>query len=70
MPHISRLHMRSLRDTTAADYLLYAVGGGRYGGDNAEKALAAHEFESVAERPGLVLLRRLDYGHVAMPSIP
>jgi hypothetical protein len=58
MPHLSRLNMLSLRDTTSADYLLYGVGSGGFGGDNGERVLAAGEFELVAERPGLKLLRR------------
>lgn len=58
MPHLSRLNMLSLRDTTNADYLLYGVGSGGFGGDNGERALAAGEFEVLAERPGLKLLKR------------
>lgn len=58
MPHISRLHTFSLRDTTDAEYLLYGVGSGFYGSNNAEQALARGEFEKIAERPGLVLLKR------------
>jgi uncharacterized membrane protein len=58
MPHISRLNMLSLRDTTNADYMLYAVGSGFFGSTNAERVLAAGEFAKVAERPGLVLLKR------------
>jgi uncharacterized membrane protein len=58
MPHISRLNMLSLRDTTNADYMLYGVGSGFFGSTNAERVLAAGEFEKVAERPGLVLLKR------------
>jgi uncharacterized membrane protein len=57
MPHISRLEMRSLRDTTDADYLLYGVGGG-WGSANADRVIASGEFERVAERPGLALARR------------
>jgi len=64
MPHISRLKMRSLRDTTDADYILYGVGS--IGSNNADRVLAAGQFEKIAERPGLVLLRRRD----AMPSDP
>jgi uncharacterized membrane protein len=58
MPHLSRLNMLSLRDTTDADYLLYATGSGYFGSDRAERALAAGEFTKLAERPGLVLLKR------------
>jgi hypothetical protein len=59
MPHLSRLLMLSLRDTTDADYLLYAVGSGYFGSDRAERALAAGEFRRFADRPGLVLLQRV-----------
>jgi hypothetical protein len=58
MPHLSRLNMLTLRDTADADYLLYAVGSGWFGSDRAEKALREGKFEKVAERPGLVLLKR------------
>jgi uncharacterized membrane protein len=58
MPHISRLHMLSLRDTADADYLLYAPGSGFFGSTNADRALAKGDFEKIAERPGLVLLRK------------
>ncbi len=56
MTHVSHLDMRGLRDTTDADYVLYAGGAG--GASNAERALAAGEFEKIAERPGLTLLKR------------
>jgi len=58
MPHLSRLNMLSLRDTTDADYLLYAEGSGFFGSDRAERALREGKFVVVAERPGLVLLKR------------
>jgi hypothetical protein len=58
LPHLSRVNMISLRDTTDADYILYAVGSGFLGSSNGEKALASGDFERMAERPGLVLLRR------------
>ncbi len=58
MPHVSRLDMRSLRDTTDADYILYGIGSGGAGASNAERVLAAGEFEKIAERPGLALLKR------------
>jgi uncharacterized membrane protein len=58
MTHVSRLHMRGLRDTIDADYLLYATGSGYGGSSNGDRALASGEFEKVAERPGLMLLRR------------
>ena len=56
MTHVSHLDMRGLRDTADADYLLYASGA--VGASNAERALAAGEFEKIAERPGLALLKR------------
>jgi uncharacterized membrane protein len=59
MPHISRLNMLSLRDTTDADYLLYQVGSGYFGSDRADQALKAGTFKIVAERPGLVLAQRI-----------
>jgi len=58
MPHVSRLFMRTLRDGTDADYLLYGTSSGYGGATNAERVLAAGEFEIMAERPGLRLLRR------------
>ena len=61
MPHISRLNMLSLRDTSNADYMLYGVGSGFFGSTNGDRALASGEFVKVAERPGLVLLRRKAY---------
>jgi uncharacterized membrane protein len=56
MPHISRLEMRSLRDTTDADYILFANGSA--GSANGERVLATREFEKIADRPGLMLLKR------------
>jgi uncharacterized membrane protein len=58
MPHVSRLNMLSLKDTSDADYLLYATGSGYLGSTNGDKALWSGQFEKVAERPGLVLLKR------------
>ena len=58
MPHLSRLNMISLRDTSDADYLLYAVGSGYFGSDRADRARQAGQFREVGERPGLVLLER------------
>jgi uncharacterized membrane protein len=58
MPHVSRLWMRTLRDGTDADYILYGTSSGYAGATNAERVLAAGEFEKIAERPGLALLRR------------
>jgi uncharacterized membrane protein len=58
MPHISRLNMASLRDTTDADYILYGVGSGFYGSTNGDRAIATGEFVKIAERPGLILAKR------------
>jgi uncharacterized membrane protein len=59
MPHLSRLHMLSLRDSTDdADYLLYGVGGG-FGSERAEQVLRSGVFRKLAERPGLMLLERV-----------
>jgi hypothetical protein len=59
MPHLSRLHMLSLRDSTDdADYLLYGVGGG-FGSERAEQVLRTGVFRKLAERPGLMLLERV-----------
>jgi uncharacterized membrane protein len=64
MPHISRVNMLSLRDTTDADYLLYSQGSGYFGSNNGNKALESGDFEKMAERPGLVLLKRKNpHGH-------
>ena len=59
MPHITGLHIRSLRDTTDADYLLYDTGSGYYGSDRANTALRDGSFVKLAERPHLALLRRV-----------
>jgi hypothetical protein len=58
MTHVSRLNMKGLRDTWDADYILYAVASGYGGSSNADRALASGEFEKIAERPGLALLKR------------
>jgi uncharacterized membrane protein len=58
MPHLSRVNMLSLRDTIDADFILYATGSGFLGSTNGDRARASGEFELLAERPGLVLLRR------------
>jgi uncharacterized membrane protein len=58
MPHVSRDVMRGLRDGYDADYILYGVHSGFGGGHNAERALASGEYEKIAERPGLALLKR------------
>jgi uncharacterized membrane protein len=71
MPHVSRLWMRTLRDSTDADYLLYGTSSGYAGATNAERVLAAGEFERVAERPGLMLLRRKGLTpRTAAPLVP
>ena len=70
MPHISRLEMRSLRDTTDADYILYSVGSGFYGSTNGDRVLAAGEFDKIAERPELVLLKRKPPAPPPAPSAP
>jgi uncharacterized membrane protein len=70
MPHISRLHMVSLRDTADADYLLYGTGSGFFGSTNADRALASGAFEKIAERPGLVLLRKKGYQPAAPAPAP
>jgi len=58
MPHLSRQWVRTLRDTYDADYILYGVDTGYLGGSNAQRALASGDYETIAERPGLALLRR------------
>jgi uncharacterized membrane protein len=58
MPHISRLNMRTLRDTTDADYFLYGVAS--QGAANADRLLATGQAKMIAQRPGLKLLRRKD----------
>jgi hypothetical protein len=58
MPHVSRLNMRSLRDTVDADYFLYGISS--QGGANGEQLLAGGQADKIAERPGLKLLRRKD----------
>src|SRR5207302_8572459 len=70
MPHLSRLKMRGLRDTIDADYILYSIGSGYYGGTNGERALASGQFEKLAERPGLVLLRRTTAAPAPPPVTP
>jgi uncharacterized membrane protein len=67
MPHVSRLWMRTLRDGTDADYILYGTGSGYSGATNAERVLANGEFEKIAERPGLALLRRKGLGGASAP---
>jgi uncharacterized membrane protein len=68
MPHVSHLWMRTLRDSTDADYILYGTSSGYAGGTNAERVLASGEFEKIAERPGLALLRRK--GLAPKPLVP
>jgi hypothetical protein len=58
MTHVSRDVMRGLRDTYDADYILYGIHSGYAGAHNAQRALASGEFEKIAERPGLALLKR------------
>ena len=58
MTHVSRLNMKGLRDTWDADYILYSLSSGYGGSSNADRALASGEFERIAERPGLALLKR------------
>jgi uncharacterized membrane protein len=58
MPHLSHLKMITLRDSTDAEYFLYGVGSGYFGSTNADRLVAAGEVEKLAERPGLILLRR------------
>jgi hypothetical protein len=68
MPHVSRAVMRTLRDTTDADYLLYGTSSGYGGATRAEAALASGEFELIAERPGVKLLKRKRLP--ATPALP
>ena len=70
MPHISRDVIRTLRDTTDADYLLYGTDSGAAGSSNGEAALARGEFEKVAERPGLKLLKRKTAPAPSAPPAP
>jgi len=58
MPHVSRDVIRTLRDTTDADYLLYDTNSGFGGATRANAELASGAFEVVATRPGLTLLKR------------
>jgi hypothetical protein len=70
MPHVSRDVMRTLRDTTDADYLLYGTDSGYAGATRAEAALAAGEFEVLQARPGLKLLKRKGPPAVGAPAAP
>jgi uncharacterized membrane protein len=58
LPHVSgRLTIRSLKyDTSGAEYLLY--GTTSMGADVGARALARGEYVEVAQRPGLMLLKR------------
>ena len=70
LPHISRMNLFSLRDGVFdADYILYDVTSSYLGGTNAEEALATGEFEQIASRPGLALLKRsvVSTGSVSPP---
>jgi uncharacterized membrane protein len=53
MTHVSRLNIKGLRDTFDADYILYPVGD-----PNAQRALSSGQFDKVAERPGLGLIKK------------
>jgi hypothetical protein len=70
MSHVSHLAMKGLRDTTDADYILYALGSGGGGSTNADRVLATGEFERIAERPGLALLKRRIGGPPVLPPPP
>ncbi len=70
MPHVSRLWMRSLRDTTDADYILYGLGTGGAGSTNADRVLASGEFQKIAERPGIALLKRRTGAPPPPPAAP
>ena len=60
MSHVSSLHMRGLSDGVFdSDYILYGLGSGAYGSNNAEAALARGDYEKIAERPGLALLKKI-----------
>jgi uncharacterized membrane protein len=60
LPHLStRLDCYSLRDGwDGATWVLYAENTGGFGADNGEKARTSGDYEEVARRPGLVLLRK------------
>lgn len=58
MPHLSHLNMKTLRDSTDADYFLYGVSS--QGSNNGERLLAAGQATVIAQRPGLKLLHRKD----------
>jgi hypothetical protein len=70
MPHVSRMVMRTLRDSYDADYILYGIHSGGGGAHNAQRALASGEFEKIAERPGLALLKRKPKGAPPPPPAP
>jgi uncharacterized membrane protein len=70
MPHVSHLKMRGLRDSYDADYILYALGSGYGGSTNADRALLNGQFEKIAERPGLALLKRRPLGTPPPPAAP
>jgi hypothetical protein len=70
MTHVSRLNIKGLRDTWDADYILYAFASGFGGGTNADHALASGQFDKVAERPGLGLLKRKSAPPLLTPPAP
>jgi uncharacterized membrane protein len=60
MAHVSHMTVRGLSDGVFdADYILYALGSGTYGSNNAEAALAHGDYQRVAVRPGLALLKKV-----------
>jgi len=59
MPHVNFVQTMCLRDGWAgADYILYGVSSGFYGGTNAQHALESGEYEQLEERSGIGLLGR------------
>lgn len=69
MSHVSHLNMRGLSDGVFdADYILYALGAGFYGSIHADEALARGDYEKIAERPGLALLKRTAKASLRPPA--
>jgi len=59
MPHVNFVQTLCLRDGwVGADYILYGVTSGFYGGNNAQHALESGEYEKLDERSGIGLLGR------------
>ncbi|MBI5533552.1 MAG: DUF2079 domain-containing protein [Deltaproteobacteria bacterium] len=60
-PHVSsRLVAYALRVCHCdADYILYRVGSGGFGGDHANQALSSGKYAKIAERSGLALLKKI-----------